>query len=153
MTALACANVNIRVIAQGSSERQIAVVVSKEDGTRALRAAHMAFTLSETTASVAMLGGTGKIGQALGNQIHGQVGMLKEDVGVDICVTSASCSTRMVNSKDSQGLDLTKMSELLTTERGYSWTGLLLRRSNKSHESGCKSSSCYYRLLQHCRSW
>lgn len=116
MTSLARANVNIRVIAQGSSERQIAVVVNKNDGTRALRAAHMAFTLSETTASVAILGGTGMIGEALGKQIHGQVGMLKEELGIDICVICASCSTKMVNSKDSRGLDLTEMSELLKTE-------------------------------------
>lgn len=32
MSALAKANVNIRVIAQGSSERQVAVVVEAKDG-------------------------------------------------------------------------------------------------------------------------
>ena len=64
MSSLSRANVNIRLIAQGSSERQVAVVVDAKDATRALRAAHMAFTLSETVVSVAVLGSTGYIGSA-----------------------------------------------------------------------------------------
>jgi aspartokinase/homoserine dehydrogenase 1 len=67
MNALARARVNLRLIAQGSSERQIAVVVKSNDTSRALRAAHMAFTLSETVASVALLGSRGYIGKALAN--------------------------------------------------------------------------------------
>lgn len=56
MSSLAKANVNIRVIAQGSSERQVAVVVEAKDVSRALRAALMAFTLSQTMVSVSILG-------------------------------------------------------------------------------------------------
>lgn len=46
--AMANAGVNIRCIAQGSSERQISICVEKEDCTRALRAAHAALALSNT---------------------------------------------------------------------------------------------------------
>jgi bifunctional aspartokinase / homoserine dehydrogenase 1 len=116
MTSLARANVNIRLIAQGSSERQIAVVVTKKDATRALRAAHMAFTLSETTASVALLGSTGLVGRALASQIQRQREMLNKDLGVDICVTCASCRTKMVTAKDSRGLDLSLVSDLLKSD-------------------------------------
>ena len=56
MSSLAKANVSIRVIAQGSSERQVAVVVEAKDVSRALRAALMAFTLSQTMVSVSILG-------------------------------------------------------------------------------------------------
>lgn len=118
MTSMARANVNIRLIAQGSSERQIAVVVQKGDGTRALRAAHMAFTLSETTASVAILGSTGLIGRALTDQIEGQREMLNQDLGVDMNVICASSRTKMVSSEDSRGLDLTKVYDLLRSEDG-----------------------------------
>merc|ERR1719183_2639547 len=55
MSALASAGCNIRLIAQGSSERQEAVVVDGEEASRALRAVHMAFTLSETVTSVSLL--------------------------------------------------------------------------------------------------
>ncbi|CAB9526424.1 aspartokinase/homoserine dehydrogenase, chloroplastic [Seminavis robusta] len=116
MTSLARANVNIRLIAQGSSERQIAVVVEKDDATRALRAAHMAFTLSETTASVAILGSTGLVGTALASQIQGQREMLNQELGIDLCVTCASCSTKMVSAKDSRGLDLSEVSDLLKSD-------------------------------------
>jgi aspartokinase/homoserine dehydrogenase 1 len=115
MGSLARANVNIRLIAQGSSERQVAVVVNGNDTTRALRAAHMAFTLSETTASVAVLGSTGKIGSALINQLQGQKEMLAKDVGVAVCVTVAANSEKMVHSKDSRGLDISQLSELLAS--------------------------------------
>ena len=63
MSALAFANVNIRLIAQGSSERQIAVVVDAKDASKALRAVHMAFTLSETITSVSVLGASGRLGR------------------------------------------------------------------------------------------
>ena len=69
MSALAFANVNIRLIAQGSSERQIAVVVDAKDASKALRAVHMAFTLSETITSVSVLGASGRLGQALLKQL------------------------------------------------------------------------------------
>lgn len=122
MTSMARANVNIRLIAQGSSERQIAVVVNKGDGTRALRAAHMAFTLSETVASVAILGSTGMIGNSLTKQIQAQEEMLKNDLGIGISVACASCSTKMVTADDSRGLDLEKVSDLLKNgEQGISF--------------------------------
>ena len=116
MSSLARANVNIRVIAQGSSERQIAIVCKADDTSRALRAAHMAFTLSETTASVAILGGTGKVGRALTKQIQEQNENLVKDIGAEICVNLASCRTKMTTGKDSRGLDLEKIPETLTSD-------------------------------------
>ena len=43
MSALAGAHINIRFIAQGSSERQVAVVVDATNTTAALRAVHASF--------------------------------------------------------------------------------------------------------------
>jgi len=96
MNSLAKANVNIRVIAQGSSERQVAVVVENKDTSRALRAAHQAFTLSQTTASIAILGGTGKLGSALLRQLHAQKESLAKNLEFGICVSAVASSTRMV---------------------------------------------------------
>ena len=49
--AMANAGINIRAIAQGSSERQISLMVEREECTKALRAAHAALALSDTQVS------------------------------------------------------------------------------------------------------
>ena len=120
MSSLSRANCNIRLIAQGSSERQVAVVVSKEDASRALRAAHMAFTLSETTASVAILGSTGFVGTALMSQIEAQDDILREQSGVHLCVNIAANSKKMSICENSNGLnkwDLNQLPLLLESEK------------------------------------
>lgn len=116
MSSLARANVNIRVIAQGSSERQIAVVVNGSDTSRALRAAHMAFTLSETRASLTILGSRGYVGRALCEQIAKQNTELAKDLGVSFSVTAAATSKFMVFGKDSRGLETSELSELLHSD-------------------------------------
>jgi aspartokinase/homoserine dehydrogenase 1 len=114
MSSLARANVNIRVIAQGSSERQIAVVVDSSDTTRALRAAHMAFTLSETAVSVAVLGGTGDVGSSFVRQLQRQKAMLAKNLDVEMRVNIAANSQKMLFGKDFRGLDLDCLSEKLS---------------------------------------
>ncbi|MGI9331151.1 MAG: aspartate kinase, partial [Gammaproteobacteria bacterium] len=53
---LGSADINVRAIAQGSSERNISAVIDSEDTTRALRAAHSGFYLSAKTLSVGLIG-------------------------------------------------------------------------------------------------
>lgn len=103
-------------VAQGSSERQIAVVVSSSDTSRALRAAHMAFTLSETVASVALLGSRGYVGSALCEQIQSQKEKLAKDLGVGVSVIVAASSTTMAVCKDSRGLDISTLSAILEND-------------------------------------
>ena len=67
--AMANSGVNIRTIAQGSSERQISICVEKNDCTKALRAAHAALALSNTQLCVAVIGATGQVGSAFLRQI------------------------------------------------------------------------------------
>ncbi|KAL7550821.1 hypothetical protein ACHAWF_014031, partial [Thalassiosira exigua] len=105
MSSLARANVNIRVIAQGSSERQVAVVVEAGDTSRALRAAHMAFTLSQTMVSVAVLGGTGKLGSAFLRQLDGQRESLAKNLNFGVSVNAVADSTRMAVGQDGRRLD------------------------------------------------
>jgi aspartokinase/homoserine dehydrogenase 1 len=104
MSSLAKANVNIRVIAQGSSERQVAVVVEGKDTSRALRAAHMAFTLSQTQLSVAILGGTGKLGSALIKQLNSQKDSLAKNLNFGVCVNTIASSSKMVTGQSGQCL-------------------------------------------------
>ena len=113
MSSLAKANVNIRVIAQGSSERQVAVVVEAKDASRALRAAHMAFTLSETMVSVAVLGGTGKLGSALVRQLNAQKDSLAKNLNFGVCVNAIASSSKMVMGKNGKCLVTSNIDALM----------------------------------------
>jgi len=55
-SALGRAKCNVVAIAQGSSERNISAVVMRDDLSRALRATHAGFTLSQVTISVGIIG-------------------------------------------------------------------------------------------------
>ncbi len=81
--ALARSHVNIRAIAQGASERNISVAISREQATLALRAAHAAFWLSRQTISVGLIG-PGKVGAALLDQIAAAAPRLRRDANLDL---------------------------------------------------------------------
>jgi aspartokinase/homoserine dehydrogenase 1 len=102
---LARARVNVRAVAQGSSERNITAVIDAKDSTRALRAVHAAFTLSETTVSVGVIG-TGGIGRALLAQLSAQREQLRSDFGVDLRVRAIASSTMMALGDGTEALEL-----------------------------------------------
>ncbi len=93
-TALGKANVNVRAIAQGSSERNISVVISREASTRALRAVHSGFYLSDQTLSVGVLG-PGNVGAALLRQIEAQGPVLRSRFKIDLRLRGVGDSQRM----------------------------------------------------------
>jgi aspartokinase/homoserine dehydrogenase 1 len=71
LTAISTAGVNVEVIAQGSNECAIAVVVTHDDAHSALRACHTAF-FSHTSQIDVILLGCGNVGSALLAQIERQ---------------------------------------------------------------------------------
>jgi aspartokinase/homoserine dehydrogenase 1 len=94
-TALAGASVNVRAIAQGSSERNISVVIDGKHGTRALRTVHAAFYLSPHTVSIGVVG-PGVVGKTLLQQIWSQAPRLLADFSLDLRVRAVATSKRMV---------------------------------------------------------
>ncbi len=102
--ALARAGVNIRAIAQGSSERNISVVISSDQATKALRAAHAGFYLSRQTLSIGLVG-PGHIGAALLDQMHRQLERLRDEYGVDLRVRAIANSTSMIVDENQIDLD------------------------------------------------
>jgi len=86
-SALGDSKINILAIAQGSSERNISAVIKMEDSTRALRAVHAAFRLSNVTVRVAIIG-MNDIGESLLNLLHNQHSKLcgAFDVNLQVCV-------------------------------------------------------------------
>ena len=94
-SALGRAGVNIRAIAQGSSERNISVAVDAAQAERAMRAVHAAFYLSEQTLSVGVIG-PGQVGRALLAQLRDAAPRLAETAGVDLRIRAVADSSRMV---------------------------------------------------------
>ncbi len=68
--ALGASGVNIRAIAQGSTERNISIVVASADVARGLRAVHRAFFDNGVRRLNLVCLGTGQVGAALLDQIH-----------------------------------------------------------------------------------
>jgi len=89
------AGVNIKAIAQGSSERNISVVIDGADATRALRAAHAGFYLSQQTLSIGVIG-HGHVGGTLLDQMAGRLDWLRDEFGVDLRVRAIAGSRTMV---------------------------------------------------------
>ena len=93
-TALGKARINIRAIAQGSSERNISAVIDSTDSQRALRAVHAAFYLSNQTISIGVIG-AGLIGGTFLDQLRAQMEKLKREFRIDLRVRGILNSKRM----------------------------------------------------------
>ena len=89
------ANINIRAIAQGSSERNISAVVDSNESTRALRAAHSGFYLSSKTISIGLVG-PGTVGATLLEQIEKQADRLTTNFNLDLRVRAIARSKAML---------------------------------------------------------
>jgi aspartokinase/homoserine dehydrogenase 1 len=101
--ALASADVNVRAIAQGSSERNISVAVNAQSVTRALRAVHAGFYLSADTISIGVIG-PGVVGKVFLDQLASQSARLREQFNVHLNVRGIASSSRALLSD--RGVDL-----------------------------------------------
>jgi aspartokinase/homoserine dehydrogenase 1 len=93
--ALGKAGINVRAIAQGSSERNISAVIEQAEATKALRAVHSAFYLSNQTLSIGVIG-TGLIGGTLLSQLQTRIEDLRRDRGIDLRVRGIMNSRQMI---------------------------------------------------------
>jgi aspartokinase/homoserine dehydrogenase 1 len=89
------AGINVRAIAQGSSERNISAVVDSDDAVKALRAAHSGFYLSAKTISIGLIG-PGTVGAALLRQIEKQSENLAKNFNIDLRVRVICRSRKML---------------------------------------------------------
>jgi aspartokinase/homoserine dehydrogenase 1 len=92
---LGSAGVNVRAIAQGSSERNISVVIDGRETTRALRAVHSSFYLSPHTVSIGVVG-PGLVGSAFLEQLASQLARLRQTANLDLRVRGLVNSTQML---------------------------------------------------------
>lgn len=93
--ALSQTNVNVKAIAQGSSERNISAVIAQKNASKALQAVHSAFYLSDFTVSLGIVG-PGLIGSALLKQLHTQKKLLKDKFRIDLQIRGITNSKKML---------------------------------------------------------
>lgn len=91
---LAHAEVNVRAIAQGGSERNISVAIREADAARALRAVHSGFWLSPQTISIGVIG-PGQVGSEFLDQLAAAAGRLREAHQLDLRLRGIAGSARM----------------------------------------------------------
>ncbi|MBE8712748.1 bifunctional aspartate kinase/homoserine dehydrogenase I [Sphingobacterium hungaricum] len=103
--------INVRAIAQGSSEFNISVIISKDDLSKALNAVHDAFFAELKKTLYVFSLGTGNIGSTLFKQLHEQYDFLLNNNDLDIQVVGISNSRKMLF--DVQGIDLSNWKNLL----------------------------------------
>ena len=101
---LAQAAVNVIAIAQGASEYNITVVVSKKDINKALQAAHGRFYLSKTAISVGLVG-PGLVGKTLLRQMKEQLDTLQEEFQVELRTVAITGGRKMLLSDETIDLD------------------------------------------------
>ncbi|HET6593963.1 MAG TPA: bifunctional aspartate kinase/homoserine dehydrogenase I [Xanthomonadales bacterium] len=127
LTAVSSAGVNVEVIAQGSTECAIALVVRGEDAKPATRATHTAFFSHSTHIDVVLIG-CGNVGGELLDQFQRQSESLIEH-HVDLRVRAIANSEKLLVADDK--LDLSRWREELA-EEGKAWSldDLLAIRKN-----------------------
>ncbi len=97
--------INIRAIAQGSSEHNISVVISQQDLAKALNAVHDAFfTELKKTLNVFCLG-TGNIGKTLFRQLNENADFLQKHNGIQVKVIGISNTRKMLFAEEGIALD------------------------------------------------
>ncbi len=112
-SALGRNGINIRAIAQGSSERNISAVISSNDVKKAVNVLHEAFFETTYKQLNVFIVGTGNVGARLLSQIQQQQAFLLEHLNLQLRVTGIANSKKMLFSENGNELDLSKWKELL----------------------------------------
>ena len=97
-SALGQNGINIRAIAQGSSERNISAVISASDSSKALNVLHESFFSFPTRKANLFVVGVGTVGSVLLEQLTAQVDALREGLGIEVRLCGlANSKKRVVN--------------------------------------------------------
>jgi bifunctional aspartokinase / homoserine dehydrogenase 1 len=103
--------INVRAIAQGSSEKNISAVLKGSDVRKAINVLHEAFFETTYKQLNVFVAGAGNVGSKLLGQLHQQLHYLKENMRLQIQVVGIANSRRHL--LDPQGIDLNHWKEAL----------------------------------------
>ena len=103
--------VNVRAIAQGSSERNISAVVATKDVRKAINILHEEFFETTRKEIHLFIAGTGNVGSKLLQQLQQQQRWLSEHLRLNVRVTGLANSRKMII--DDNGIDFSNWQEKL----------------------------------------
>jgi aspartokinase/homoserine dehydrogenase 1 len=103
--------INVRAIAQGSSEKNISAVISVNDGRKAINVLHEEFFETTYKQLNVFIAGTGNVGGKLLSQIQKQYDFLQDELRVQIQVIGLANSKRFL--VDEEGIELSCWKEQL----------------------------------------
>ena len=127
--------INVRAIAQGSSEYNISVVIKHSDLSKALNSVHDAFFISLNKTINVFNVGTGNIGSTFLRQILQQQDFLAENNDIEIKVIGLSNSRKMVFNPD--GVDLNHWEEILDNASTPSNLDVFIHEMKKLNLPNC----------------
>jgi len=134
-SALGRNGVNIRAIAQGSSEYNISVILSRSDLSKAVNAVHDAFYSDlKKTLNVFCLG-TGNIGKTLFQQLHNQMPFLAKNNDLQVKVMGISNTRKMY--LNAEGIDLTTWEPELETQGEKADLGEFIKKMKAMNLANC----------------
>ncbi len=117
-SALGRNGINIRAIAQGSSERNISAVVAYSDVKKAVNVLHEAFFESSKKQLNIFIAGVGNVGSKLVSQLQQQSEYLLSNLNIQIKICGIANSKQMLVSED--GIDLQQWQENLQQQNSSS---------------------------------
>ncbi|WP_333866286.1 bifunctional aspartate kinase/homoserine dehydrogenase I [Sphingobacterium sp.] len=127
--------INVRAIAQGSSEYNISVIIGKGDLAKALNAVHDAF-FAELKKTLHVFNiGTGNIGATLFKQLENQHDFLLDKNDIEIKVVGISNSRKMLF--NTEGVDLSNWSDELAKNGTESDLALFVERMKTLNLPNC----------------
>jgi aspartokinase/homoserine dehydrogenase 1 len=94
--ALGTNGINVRAIAQGSTEKNISIVVAKKDVSKALNVLHERFFLTKYIKAHLFLVGVGNVGGTLIKQLQEQYDYLKKEYGLRLKIIGLANSKKMI---------------------------------------------------------
>jgi len=104
--------VNVRAIAQGSSERNISAVIATKDVKKAVNSLHEEFFEATYKQLNLFITGTGNVGKRLIQQLHQQQEYLFDQLRLQVRVAGIANSRRMLVNEE--GIDLNQWQDLLS---------------------------------------
>lgn len=106
--------INIKAIAQGSSEKNISAVIHERQVKKALNSLHESFFTSDKKRLNLFIVGVGNVGKALLEQLETQKAFLSENRHLELEVVAVANSRKMYF--DEEGLEIAKTDDLLESK-------------------------------------
>jgi len=119
-SALGRNGISSKAIAQGSSERNISVVIAEKDLTKTINSLHETFFENELKRINLFMVGVGNVGKSLLSQIKKQQDFLRSEHHLDLQVIALANSRKMVIDTETKGINLANWETELKNGIDYS---------------------------------